>query len=224
MACPEGVKRQMIDWWGPVLTEYYGASEGGAVTLISSQEWLSRTGSVGRPIPPHRVHIVGEDGKPLPRGEPGAVYIERPGRAFRYHNAPERTGAAFLRPGVFTYGEVGHLDDDGYLYLTGRAKDMIITGGVNVYPAEVEAVLLRHPSVRDVAVVGVPDAEFGERVVAIVELESDQDNPMWAELDRHCRRTLAGFKVPRQYRAVESLPRQESGKVSKQALQELVQA
>ncbi|HCU51509.1 MAG TPA: AMP-dependent synthetase, partial [Micromonosporaceae bacterium] len=131
----------------------------------------------------------------------------------------EKTRAAHLRPGVFTYGEIGHVDDEGYLFLTGRAQDMIITGGVNVYPAEVEAVLLRHPAVRDAAVIGTPDDEFGERVAAVVELASPV---AFTELDVHCRSSLAGFKVPRQYRAVDSLPRENTGKIRKDLLQELI--
>jgi long-chain acyl-CoA synthetase len=218
-ACPQDVKRQMIDWWGPVLTEYYGASEGGAVTLISAEKWLRRPGSVGKPIPPNEILIVDEDGEELPAGHTGRVYMRRPGRGFEYHNAEDKTKAAHLRPGVFTYGEIGHVDEAGYLFLTGRVQDMIITGGVNVYPAEVEAVLIRHPAVRDAAVIGTPDDEFGERVAAVVELESPVP---FAELDVYCRSSLAGFKVPRQYRAVDSLARESTGKIRKDLLRDLL--
>lgn len=218
-ACPVDVKHKMIEWWGPVLTEYYGASEGGVVTLIESDEWLARPGSVGRPVPPNELRIVDDDGHEVRAGVPGRVYIRRPGRGFRYHNADDKTHAAHLGPGVFTYGEVGYVDDDGYLFLTGRAQEMIITGGVNVYPAEVEAVLLRHPAVRDAVVIGVLDDEYGERVAAVVELESAV---AWQELDGHCRMSLAGFKVPRQYRAVDNLPRESTGKIRKDLLRELM--
>ncbi|WP_020519560.1 AMP-binding protein [Catelliglobosispora koreensis] len=220
-ACPQDVKRLMIEWWGPVITEYYGASEGGAVTLISAEEWVKRPGSVGRPIPPNDILIVDEDGNELGPNQTGRVYMRRPGRGFQYHNAEDKTRAAHLRPGVFTYGEIGHVDTDGYLFLTGRAQDMIISGGVNVYPAEVEAVLLRHPAVRDAAVIGTPDDEFGERVAAVVELESPVP---FSELDVHCRSSLAGFKVPRQYRVVDSLTRESTGKIRKDLLRDLLAA
>lgn len=218
--CPASVKREMIRWWGPVLVEYYGATEGGVVTLIESADWLRRPGSVGRAVPPNEVVVVDEAGTPLPAGRTGRVFIHRRGRTFRYHNAPEKTRAAHLGPDTFTYGEVGHLDEAGFLYLTGRAQDMIVSGGVNVYPAEVEAVLLDHPSVRDAAVIGVPDEEFGERVVAVVVPEGAPSDELPHTLDAHCRRFLAGFKVPRAYHAVAALPREATGKLRKDPLRE----
>lgn len=217
--CPPDVKRRMIDWWGPVLTEYYGATEGGAVTLIDSEEWLRRPGSVGRPVPACEILIVDDKGEILPPGRRGRVYVRRrTGTTFSYHNAPGKTRAAHLAPGTFTFGELGHLDEDGYLYLTGREQDMIVSGGVNVYPAEVEAVLLAHPAVHDAAVVGVRDGEFGERVVAIVHQEFGAPSDLAARLDAHCRRSLAGFKVPRTYYFTDELPRDETGKLRKKAL------
>jgi len=235
--CPPEVKAAMLDWWGPVLVEYYAATEGGVVTMIDAAQWRARPGSVGRAVPPNEVVIVGADGGPLPPGQPGRVFVRRPGTGFRYHNAPAKTRAAHLAPGTFTYGEVGYLDRDGYLFLTGRAQDLIVSGGVNVYPAEVEAVLLAHPAVADAAVLGVPDQEYGERVVAVVELApgadkdtdaaggtapdapgGDRDEALAGALDAHCRATLAGFKVPRAYRIVAALPREATGKVRKDAL------
>jgi long-chain acyl-CoA synthetase len=217
--CPPEVKRQMIDWWGPVLVEYYGATEGGAVTLIDSSDWLRHPGSVGRPIPPNQVVVVDEDNRPLRAGEHGRVFVRRAvGSGFRYHNAPEKTRSAHLAPDTFTFGDVGYLDDDGFLYLTGRAQDMIISGGVNIYPAEIESVLLAAPLVRDVAVIGVPDDEFGERVVAIVETTGDAPEDLPAVLEAHCRRSLAGFKVPRAYLIVDALPREPTGKLRKEVL------
>jgi acyl-CoA synthetase (AMP-forming)/AMP-acid ligase II len=217
--CPVDVKHQMIEWWGPVLLEYYGATEGGAVTLIDSHEWLRRPGSVGRAVPAYEILVVGPDGAPLPPGRQGRVFVRRRrGSGFKYHNAPDKTRAAHLAPDTFTFGEVGHLDDAGFLFLTGREQDMIVTGGVNVYPAEVEAVLQRHPAVRDAAVIGVPDPEFGERVIAIVEREAGAPPDLAALLDRHCRRSLAGFKSPRAYRFVDTLPREPTGKIRKDAL------
>ncbi|RZQ61087.1 cytochrome P450 [Amycolatopsis suaedae] len=215
--CPPEVKRRMIDWWGPVLLEYYGATEGGAVTLATSGDWLARPGTVGKAVPPNEIVVVDEDGRPLPPGRTGRVFVRRrTGAGFSYHNAPDKTASAHLEPGTFTFGDVGHLDADGFLYLTGRAQDMIVSGGVNVYPAEVEAVLLTHPAVRDAAVVGTPDDEFGERVVAVVE--ADDTGELAASLDAHCRRSLAGFKTPRAYQVVASLPREGTGKLRKDLL------
>lgn len=220
--CPADVKRQMIDWWGPVFLEYYGATEGGAVTLIDSHDWLRRPGSVGRAVPPHEILILDEAGAPLPPGYTGRVFVRRPGgRTFSYHNAPDKTRSAHAAADTFTYGELGHLDDAGFLYLTGRAQDLIVSGGVNVYPAEVEAVLRGHPAVRDVAVVGVPDHEFGERVVAVVAPEPCAPDDLPAVLDAYCRRALAGFKTPRRYVLVDALPREATGKLRKDALRSL---
>ncbi|WP_257902755.1 cytochrome P450 [Saccharothrix obliqua] len=216
--CPVEVKHRMIEWWGPVLLEYYGATEGGAVTLIDSADWLRRPGSVGRAVPPYEVVVVDDEDRPLPAGRRGRVFIRRrSGRTFHYHNAPEKTRAAHLGAALFTFGEVGHLDEAGFLFLSGRAQDLIVSGGVNVYPAEVEAVLLTHPAVRDVAVVGAPDDEFGERVVAVVEADGPTaDLP--TTLDDHSRRSLAGFKVPRAYHFVAELPREANGKIRKDTL------
>lgn len=222
--CPVPVKRQMIEWWGPVLREYYAATEAGIVSMIDSAEWLSRPGSVGRPVPGTEVAVVGPDGAELPPGTVGAVYVRREGsRGFHYHNAPEQTVRAYRRPGMFTVGDLGYLDVDGYLYLTGRADDTIISGGVNIYPAEVEAALAGHPAVRDVVVFGVPDGEFGERVAAAVEV--DPATGIVAEdlpdvLDQHCRAHLADFKRPRRYRVMRELPRGQTGKVSRRRLRE----
>ncbi|WP_422768931.1 AMP-binding protein [Plantactinospora sp. WMMC1484] len=219
--CAEDVKRRMIDWWGPCLWEYYAATEGGVATFISSSEWLERPGSVGRALAPTVVEVVDDDGRPCPPGVSGRVFLRRrPERDFHYHNAPEKTAAAHLEPGVFTYGELGRLDDDGYLFLTGRHQDVIVSGGVNVYPAEVEAVLLDHSSVRDAAVLGVPDDEFGERVLAVVEADGLAAEEVATTLDRYCRTRLAGFKVPRAYLMVAQLPREATGKLRKQVLRE----
>lgn len=218
--CSVEVKRRMIEWWGPCLVEYYGATEGGVATLIDSAEWLARPGSVGRAVPPTEVVVVDDDGRPVAPGVEGRVFVRRPPKNdFHYHNAPDKTASVHLAPGVFTYGELGRLDEDGYLFLTGRHQELIVSGGVNVYPAEVEAVLLTHPAVRDAVVVGAPDEEYGERVVAFVQL--DADVPV-AELDAHCRTSLAGFKVPRDYRKLAELPREPTGKVRRQVLAEVL--
>ena len=225
--CPPDVKRAMIEWWGPVLVEYYAATEAGIVTLVDSHEWLSRPGSVGRPLPTSEILVVDDNGEALPPGREGRVFIRRTPRAgFSYHNAPEKTRQAHLAPGTFTYGDLGYLDDDGYLFLTGRVGDTIISGGVNVYPAEVEAVLLTHPAVRDVAVFGVPDDEFGEQVKAVVEVDAEvaadaaRAGALAGDLDRHCRQRLAGFKVPRSYELTAALPRDPTGKLRTRTLRD----
>lgn len=220
-ACPVDVKQHMIDWWGRcVFLEYYGATEGGVATVIDSAEWLTRPGSVGRAYPPNQIMVVDDAGQALPAGRTGRVFVRRSAHAdFHYHGAPEKTRRAHLGPGMFTYGDLGYLDEDGYLYLAGRADGTIVSGGVNVYPAEVEAVLLAHPAVRDAAVLGVPDDEFGERVEAVVELAADVET---AVLDQFCRTRLAGFKTPRGYRVVKSMPRTEAGKVRFEDLRRLV--
>ncbi|WP_341720867.1 AMP-binding protein [Micromonospora sp. FIMYZ51] len=219
--CPPQVKRAMIEWWGPILLEYYGATEGGVASLIDSTEWLARPGSVGRAAPYTELLVVDDDGRPVPAGVTGRVFLRRAaGRGFEYHRAPEATARAHLGPGTFTYGELGHLDEDGYLYLVGRAKDRIVSGGVNIYPAEIEAVLLRHPWVLDAAVIGVPDPEFAERPLALVEPHptAEAGDDLATVLEAHCRRHLAGFKVPRAYRVVSALPRDASGKLRKAEL------
>ena len=165
--CPQEVKRQMIDWWGPVIVEYYAATEGGG-TGITAQEWLARPGSVGRPWLGSEVRILDERGDDLPAGQPGLVYLRMGASTFDYHKDEEKTLAARAR-GMFTVGDIGYLDSDGYLYLCDRKSDMIISGGVNIYPAEIEAELSCHPAVADVAVFGIPHEEWGEEIKAVVQ-------------------------------------------------------
>jgi len=221
--CPVDLKRRIIEWWGPIVLEYYGATEGNGMTVIDSEEWLAHVGSVGLPVF-GSIHICDEDGAPLPTGEDGLVYFERDKLPFAYHNDDAKTSAT--RHPVHslwtTLGDVGHLDDDGYLYLTDRQEFLIISGGVNIYPAESELLLLTHPLVADVAVIGVPDAEFGEAVKAIVELrEGDVGTPeREAELIEFCRGHLAHFKCPRSIDFVDVLPRLETGKLAKKALRD----
>ncbi len=216
--CPPDVKRAMLAWWGPIIHEYYGATEGSGATWITSAEWLEHPGSVGRAVlgvP----HIVGADGRELPTGETGRVYFSD-GPAFRYHADPEKTAGAHNGQGWSTYGDIGHLDPDGYLYLTDREAFMIISGGVNVYPQEAEDVLLGHPQVLDAAVFGVPDDDLGERVHAVVEpvaLPADPSD-LAAELIAHCRARLAGYKCPRGIDFRPALPRHETGKLYKRLL------
>ena len=215
--CPVTVKRRVIDALAPCeIAELYGASEGGA-TRISMAEWLERPGSVGTPWPGVEVRILDEDGSSVPTGETGIVYVRPPGGAgFRYHDDPDKTASAW-RDDAFTVGDVGHLDADGYLYLTDRASDMVIRGGVNVYPREIEEVLYQHPSVVDCAVFGVPDERLGEKLHAVVEVRDATDI---GELRRHCSSHLADFKVPATFELVDELPRQPNGKVLKRLLRD----
>lgn len=216
--CPTEVKRRMIEWFGPVVTEYYGASEGGG-TVATAEEWLERPGTVGRPWPGAEVRILDDDGNEVPPGTVGTVWLKAGALDFEYHNRPDAT-AESKRDGFFTVHDLGHVDEDGYLYLHGRASDVIITGGVNVHPSEIEGVLLDHPAVADVAVLGDPDPEWGERIVAVVQPWDGDTEGLAEALAAHCRAHLAGFKVPRSFEFVDSLPRDPNGKLYKRQLRE----
>ena len=221
--CPPTVKRGMIDWWGPKVIEYYGATEGGIISYIDSNEWLGRGGSVGRPQPDVEVIVVDDDGRRLGVGEEGSLYFRNAtSGSFEYHNAPEKTAEAHLEPGVFTSGDVGFLDEEGYLWLSDRKIDMVISGGVNIYPAEIEGVLAGHPSVADVAVIGIPNEEYGEELKAVVVVQPGvtPDQALVGELIRFCREHLAGYKAPRSVDFTDALPRTESGKIRKGPLRE----
>jgi long-chain acyl-CoA synthetase len=209
--CPVPVKQAMIDWLGPVLHEYYAATEGGG-TYAGPQDWLRRPGTVGRPWEGSEVLVLGDDGDPLPPGEVGTIWFRSPD-AFEYHKAPEKTAEA-RRGDLFTVGDLGHLDAEGWLFLSDRRSDLIISGGVNIYPAEVESVLLTHPAVADVAVIGVPDDEWGQRVTALVQPRGPVAE---AELTAHCRSRLAGYKCPDSIE-FRDLPRTATGKLSRAAL------
>lgn len=218
-ACPVDVKRQMIDWFGPVLLEAYGATEAGTTNAITSQEWLEHPGSVGKTQPPFELVVVDEDDRELGPGEVGQLYFrDTTGRGIVYANDPEKTRAAHREPGVFTLGEMGYYDDYGYVYITDRVSDMVVSGGVNIYPAEAEIVLVEYPGVADVAVIGVPHEEMGEELKALV-VPSDPANPPDTDLlDRYCRGRLAGYKCPRSYDVVEDIGRNSMGKISKRNL------
>jgi long-chain acyl-CoA synthetase len=217
--CPIAVKRQMLDWWGPIILEYYAGTEDIGSTFITSPEWLAHPGSVGRPI--NECHIVGDDGAEMPTGQPGVVYFAG-GRPFEYHNDPAKTASISNDKGWRTLGDIGYLDDDGYLYLTDRQAHMIISGGVNIYPQEAENVLAGHPAVADVAVIGVPDAEMGESVKAVVQtVDPAAAGPdLAAELLAYCRAELASYKCPRTVDFTTELPREPNGKLYKRRLRE----
>jgi acyl-CoA synthetase (AMP-forming)/AMP-acid ligase II len=220
--CPMGVKEQMIEWWGPILHEYYAGTEGNGFVYCNSEDWLAHKGTVGRALL-GAVHILDEEGNELPTGEAGTIYFAG-GPEFAYHNDPEKTAASFdpAGRGWTTLGDVGYLDDDGYLYLTDRKAYMIITGGVNVYPQEAENVLAMHPKVADVAVLGVPNDEFGEEVKAVVEpLSMDEAGPaLERELVAYCRQHLADVKCPRSVDFRPELPRHPTGKLYKRLLKD----
>jgi acyl-CoA synthetase (AMP-forming)/AMP-acid ligase II len=217
--CPVPVKRQMLEWWGPIIHEYYSGTEDIGSTFITPQEWLAHPGSVGRPL--EECHIVGPDGEELPPGEEGVVSFAG-GRPFEYHNDPDKTASVTDHRGWRTLGDIGRLDEDGYLYLTDRQAHMIIAGGVNIYPQEAENVLAGHPAVVDVAVIGVPDAEMGEAVKAVVQpVDGAAAGPeLEAELLAHCRDELATYKCPRSVDFVDALPRDPNGKLYKRLLRE----
>jgi len=216
--CPPDIKRRMIDWWGPILHEYYSGTEGVGFTHITSAEWLERPGSVGRA---HgcAVHILGPDDEPLPPGATGRVFFAS-GAGHAYHNAPDKSAAATSRQGYATMGDIGHVDAEGYLWLTDRASFTIISGGANIYPAEVEAALMGDPAIVDCAVFGVPDADMGEVVQAVVELREPPADPAAAALaiGARLRGLLAANKLPRQIAFIDHLPRMDSGKVAKRVL------
>jgi long-chain acyl-CoA synthetase len=209
--CPVDLKRQFIDWFGPIVWEYYAGSEGNGYFAIDAAGWLAHPGSVGRAMY-GTPHVLDDDGLELPAGEIGTVWFEGTA-AFAYHNDPEKTAGAFNDSGWSTLGDVGHLDPDGYLYLSDRRVDLIIAGGVNIYPQEIENVLTAHPAVYDAAVVGVPDEEMGQRVVAVVQAEPGADFDLTERLFAHCRAHLAGFKCPREIVLADTLPRLPSGKL-----------
>ena len=221
--CPPDVKRRMIAWWGPKLVEYYGGTEGAMLATITAEEWLAHPTSVGKPWPIVEVLVLRDDGTECGVGEVGTLYVRnRLGMDFEYHGDPAKTAAAHHGPGVFTLGDVGFLDEEGYLHLSDRRIDLIIAGGVNIYPAEVEGVLQAHPAVRDVAVFGIPHDEYGEEVKAAVELEDgvEPSDDLAAELLASCREHLAGYKVPRSIDFEATLPRHPTGKLYKRLLRD----
>ena len=217
--CPPWAKQRLIDLLGPCIIEFYGSSEGTGPVVCTSQDWMDRPGTVGRPNPNLQISVVDENGNDLPAGEIGTLYFKRADGAPRYHGDDEKTRRSQLPDGRFTVGDVGYLDNDGFMYLVDRRVDLILNGGVNVYPAEIEGVLSQHPAIRDVAVFGIPDPEYGQQVKAAVELESgatlsEQELISWS------RERLAGFKCPRSVDFHESLPREAHGKLKKRILRD----
>jgi acyl-CoA synthetase (AMP-forming)/AMP-acid ligase II len=218
--CPVDVKRQMIAWWGPVLHEYYAGTEGNGFVYCNSEQWLAHPGTVGTAIL-GVVHILDDEGEEQPTGESGTIWFEG-GATFEYHNDPEKTASSRNARGWSTLGDVGYLDADGYLYLTDRKAYMIISGGVNIYPQEAENVLISHPKVADVAVFGVPNADFGEEVKAVVQpMDMAEAGPeLERELIAYCRANLADVKCPRTIDFRAELPRHPTGKLYKRLLKD----
>jgi fatty-acyl-CoA synthase len=217
--CPVEVKQKMIDWWGPILVEYYAGTEANGMTMIDSATWLTRPGTVGRPILGVLRICDDETGDELPAGEVGTVYWERETMPFSYHNDPEKTASAQhpKHPNWSTLGDVGYVDEDGFLFLTDRRSFMIISGGVNIYPQETENVLALHPAVHDVAVIGVPDPEMGESVKAFVQPAPGVETgpELEQEIIAFVKSRIAGYKAPRSVQFVDDLPRTETGKLVK---------
>ncbi|PWK87111.1 long-chain acyl-CoA synthetase [Lentzea atacamensis] len=218
--CPLEVKRRMLDWWGPVVIEYYAATEGGG-TAISAQEWLKKPGSVGLPWPTSEIKILDENGTELPAGERGLVYMRMGDATFEYHKDAEKTKAARVGK-LFTLQDIGYLDEDGYLFLCDRKNDMIISGGVNIYPAEIEGELVCHPKVADVAVFGVPHPDWGEEIKAVVQPADgvEPSEELTRELLEFAGTRLAKFKLPRTIDYLAELPRDPNGKLYKRKLRD----
>jgi len=216
-ACPAGAKLAMIDWFGPVLVESYGGSESGTLCRIDSTEWLAHRGSVGRPRAPFEAVVLDSGGQPLGPGAVGVLgFRAPPDRGPRYHADPEKTASAYVAPGVFTLGDVGYVDEDGYVYITDRVADMVLSGGVNLYPAESEQVLVTHPAVAEVAVIGVPHPDLGESMLALIVPAGEPPDP--GTLEAYCRERLAPYKVPRAYEFRAELIYNAMGKPDKKAM------
>jgi long-chain acyl-CoA synthetase len=218
--CPAHVKRRMIDWFGPIVLEYYGGTETGIIVKCDSREWLAHEGTVGAPLADADIRVFDQDGRILPQGETGEVYVRPPDfwPGFDYLGLAEKRREV-ERDGYISIGDVGHVDGDGFLFLSDRARDMVISGGVNIYPVEIEACLLELPGVRDVAVFGIPDDTYGEALAAHV----DADPLVGLTEDavrHHVRARLAGYKVPRVVAFDDELPREESGKIFKRRIRE----
>ncbi|MFF5207035.1 AMP-binding protein [Streptosporangium sp. NPDC000396] len=217
-ACPVAVKRQIMDWWGPVLYEYYGSTESTIAFFVKPREWLEHPGTVGRPAPGFEAKILDADGEELPPGEPGMIYVKSGLGGFQYRKDPAKT-ASSMRGEWYAPGDIGFLDKDGFLFLCDRRTDLIVSGGVNIYPAEIEAALLEHPAVADVAVIGVPDEEWGHNVVALVQ-PAPGFRPTPGELLDHLGPRIARFKHPKVIEFRDDLPRTPTGKLSRSKVRE----
>jgi long-chain acyl-CoA synthetase len=219
--CPVEIKEKMINWWGPIVDEYYSGSEAYGVTYITSDEWMQRKGSVGHAVL-GKIHILDDAGNELPPGEIGNVFFSD-GPEFVYHNDPKKTAQSRNARGWTTIGDIGYVDGDGYLYLTDRKAFMIISGGVNIYPQEVENILATHPDIAEVAVFGIPNSEYGEEVKAVVQLKDPKQANLVLvqELIEYCRKRMSHIKCPRSIDFHPSLPRLDDGKLHKRLIKEM---
>jgi long-chain acyl-CoA synthetase len=220
--CPVHVKRGMIDWFGPVVWEYYAATEGGGGFMVGSEEWLTKPGTVGRPGPEFDNKILDDAGNEVPAGTVGTIYMRAPARGrFEYFKDGTKTSSSY-RGEYFTLGDLGYFDEDGYLFLTGRSAELIISGGVNIYPQEVDNELLKHPAVLDACTIGVPNEEWGEEVKSVVQLRPGftPSEALTAELMRWAKDRLAHFKCPRSIDYSTDLPRLPSGKIQRRLVRE----
>jgi long-chain acyl-CoA synthetase len=218
--CPVDVKKQMIAWWGNAIFEYYAASEGGG-TLVTPQEYLKKPGTVGKAWPISKLKITKDDGTECKPGEVGTVYMSMGAFTFEYHKDKDKTASSW-KDGYFTVGDAGYLDEDGYLFLCDRKSDMIISGGVNIYPAEIESVLVVHTKIRDAAVFGIPHEDWGEQVKAVIELNTDvKPSPQLVdEILAYCKERLASYKLPKSIDFTAELPRDPNGKLYKRKLRD----
>ncbi len=219
--CPVEIKEEMIKWWGPIIFEYYGASEGNTLVMITSEEWLSHKGSVGKSYL-GKIHILNDDGEEMPIGEPGLIFIEG-GVEFKYFKEKQKTNESRNPNGWSTLGDIGYVDEEGYLYLTDRKSNMIISGGVNIYPQEIENLLILHPKVSDVAVFGIPHPEFGEEIKAVIQPVNmnDANEALAEELMAYCRERMSHVKCPRSIDFDSNLPRTPTGKLIKRKIKDL---
>jgi long-chain acyl-CoA synthetase len=220
-SCPVDVKRSMIEWWGPVFVDAYGASEVGTTCQITSEDWLEHPGSVGRAIPPFEALVVDDDNNEVAAGVEGRLFFrDTTGRGVIYPSDPEKTAEAHIAPGVFTLGEIGYIDEDGFVFITDRFSDMVVSGGVNIYPAESEQILLDHPAIADAACIGVPHAEMGEQLHALVVPEDPASPLSSQEIIDYCRDRLSHYKCPRSAEIVDDVGRNTMGKLNKRALRD----
>nr|NKB40048.1 AMP-binding protein [Ilumatobacter sp.] len=219
--CPIDVKAAMIEWFGPVFRDSYGATEVGTVCSIGSDEWLEHRGSVGRSIPPFQAVVLDEDLNELPAGTEGRLFFrDVTGRGIVYPNDPEKTAASNPEPGLFTLGEIGYMDDDDYVFITDRFNDMVVSGGVNIYPAEAELLLIDHPDIADVGCIGVPHPEMGEMLIGLM-MPEDVESPLdVGDVSVWLRERLSHYKCPREYHLVTDLGRSTMGKINKRKLRD----
>jgi acyl-CoA synthetase (AMP-forming)/AMP-acid ligase II len=219
--CPVDVMREMIDWWGPIFRDAYGASEVGTVCAITSEEWLNNPGSVGKSIPPFTAFVLDENLNELPAGTEGRLFFrDSTGRGIIYPNDPEKTALANPEPGLFTLGEIGYINDDGYVFITDRFSDMVVSGGVNLYPAEAEQILIDHQNIADVGCIGIPHPDLGEELIALI-VPADPSSPTdTEELATWLRDRLSHYKCPRSYELVPTLLRNTMGKINKRKLRD----